>query len=192
MMLLKHRSNPCPRDRRRAFSLVEMLVVTALATVLMGVAISFVQGMMRCDRLTRDRGLHDERLFDLAEQLRADIRHAKDVQLSACDTLVVSSSQGEQATYELAKEGCRRVVAVGGQQSQIELFAIDGSETWSIQQSASGAAPLVLVTLDRAASDDSQIQLAPLLVQAQLGADLPELKKGAATSQADANSAGSR
>jgi type II secretory pathway pseudopilin PulG len=185
MMATKRKFCSLPHRRQRAaFTLIEMAVVTALSALLLGVVISLAQGLLRWDRMSVARGLHGEQLAELAELLRTDIRRGTDVLLSANGPLVVVSSTGEQIRYELGNEGCRRTIVPAGMLTpRTDLFAIGGAKSWRVEQSLTGRRLLILVTLERPAAEDPQTNLPPLLVQAELGADLVRIEKSTALPQ---------
>ena len=168
------------RDRA-AFTLVEMIVVITLSAIVFGIVVPLAQSLMRWDQISRTRGLHGEQLAELAELIRADIRHGTDASLEAGGSLVVTSSAGEPIRYELDNEGVRRVV-VGGRsaESRTDLLTIGGTQSWKIEKTATGRRPLILVTLERAPTEDPPT---PFLVQAELGADLPGLEQPQALPQ---------
>jgi prepilin-type N-terminal cleavage/methylation domain-containing protein len=171
---------------RAAFTLVEMMVVIALSAVVLGIVVSLAQGLMRWDQLSRTRGLQGEQLAELAELLRTDIRHGTDASLAAGGSLVVTSSEGEQIRYEPDNEGCRRTVAGGpSAEPRTDLLTIGGTQSWKIESTATGRRPLILVTLERAATEDPPTPPTPFLVQAELGADLVRLEQPQGLPQQD-------
>ena len=102
------------RPVRNGFSLVEMLVVVALSSLLMGVVVSLMLGLKQWDRLSRTNSTRNEQLLRLASTLRSDIRGGTDVLVSVEGPLVVMTASGEQLRYELGSEGCRRTVVAPG------------------------------------------------------------------------------
>ena len=95
-------------------TLVEVSVVAALSSILLGVVISFTVGLKQWDRRFREHGLHNEQAVRLSNCIRADIRQCDDVSLSAENVLVIAALDESQTRYELLPDGCRRVVKQSG------------------------------------------------------------------------------
>ncbi len=158
--------------KRRAFSLVEMLVVVALSTILLGVVMTLLQGLIKRDRGARNASLHSQQLAELAELLRTDIRRGTDVSLAGEEALIVQSSSGERIKYDLDSVSCQRTVSPAGPGKALtDRLAIGLATAWRVRRETSGNRPLVTVTLERIAAEDRQTPTAPLLVCAALGAD---------------------
>jgi hypothetical protein len=163
------------RDTRNALMLVEVMVVVTLTSIMMGVVISLMIGLQRWDQSFRDRAVQSEQLARLAESVRTDIRSGADVSLPAT-RILQTTGQGRGATrYELEAEGCRRIVELPeNQATRSEFFAVGPVTSWKLERGPIGRRPLIIVTLDRFAPDnDTAPRLAPLLIYAALGADLP-------------------
>ena len=159
--------------RRRGFSLVEMLVVVALSSLVLGTVIALIVELLNWDRRFRGRDVENDRLIELAEVLRADIRRATDVRADAEGQLIVVSPVGRQTRYELEPRGCSRIVeTTDAADGQRELFAIGPALQWNVTRNMSGRRPLVMVTLDRTDPESRAPRRVPLLVYGTLGADL--------------------
>ena len=102
------------RSARRGFSLVEMLVVIALSSLVLGLVISLMISLRDFDRLSSTKNTRNAQLLRLADTLRGDIRRGNDVSLSVEGPLVVMTASGEQLRYELGPDGCRRTVIKPG------------------------------------------------------------------------------
>ncbi len=161
------------RQRRTAMTIAEVAVVVAVTSILLGVATSLLVGLRDWDRNARQRGVQNDQLVRLAETMRTDIRHATEVSTPTDQTLLILSPGEKRIQYELAPEGCCRVVTLPNEAKPIaDLFAIGPATSWSLDADAPGARPLFVVTINRTSADNEQ-RAAPLLVQATLGADLP-------------------
>ena len=155
-------------------TLVEVSVVAALSSILLGVVISFTVGLKQWDRRFREHGLHNEQAVRLGNCLRADIRQARDVSLSAENVLVIAAPDESQSRYELLPDGCRRVVKHSGDapEKQVESFNIGAAKSWRLERGAPGRRPAMVVWLEGPIPDKSSIG-SILFVYAALGADLP-------------------
>jgi len=155
-------------------TLIEVSVVVALSSIVMGIVISLAIALQQSDRKLRWNGVHTERLTALAETLRTDIRAASDVSVSTEKTLVVASAGVGETRYELTAMGCRRIVADVSAEagSRRDFFAIDGAHSWIVERGTPGRRPLILVRMHYAKDEDGSERAAPLLVYAALGADL--------------------
>jgi hypothetical protein len=154
--------------------LLEVMVVAALTTVVMGVVISFMIALRQRDQSIRSFAVQCERQSELAEVLRTDIRQAADVTLPAETLLVVTAAGGGETRYELTATGCRRTVArPGRQQPGIDWFAVGPATSWTIDEGPPGSRPLLVVILKYTDSKShTGARQLPMLVYAALGADL--------------------
>jgi hypothetical protein len=158
-------------------TLVEVLVVVVLSSLVMGVVISFMVALQRSDRNMRSFPVRIERLSDLAEALRSDLRQAEAASLQSTMKLAINLGSGREINYELADRGCLRVVTAEGDSPQVrEFFAVGSAEKWQLERNAGGRRPLAMVTMNFAERDnESESRPAPLVVYAALGADLAEI-----------------
>lgn len=166
--------SPFRRRSRDGFSLVEMLVVIALSSLVMGVVVSLMIEFRQWDRLCRVKNTRNEQLLRLSSTLRSDIRRGNDVLLSVEGPLVVMTASGEQLRYELGPEGCRRTVVTRDDATpRDDLFAIGQASKWNVERQPTGRRPLVAVTIENAEKrrDPAAPRWLPFLVYATLGAD---------------------
>jgi prepilin-type N-terminal cleavage/methylation domain-containing protein len=166
------------RRSRDGFSLVEMLVVIALSSLVLGVVVSLMIELRQWDRLCRTTSTRNEQLLRLASTLRSDIRRGSDVLLSVEGPLVVMTASGEQLRYELGPEGCRRtVLARDAAAPRDDLFAIGKASKWNVERRPEGRRPLLAITIrvEPKRNDPTAPPLMPFLVYASLGADASTL-----------------
>jgi prepilin-type N-terminal cleavage/methylation domain-containing protein len=157
---------------RRAFTLVEIMTVVALTSILLSVAIAFLIGLQRFDAKLRDGDVHADRLAELAELIRTDIRQAYSVSLPTNQSLLIATSTGRQIQYDLTPEGCRRTMDdAGGATSTTDLYRIDPAESWTLETGPPGRRTLHVVRLYAKNETGEQPVRTKLLVQAALGAD---------------------
>jgi prepilin-type N-terminal cleavage/methylation domain-containing protein len=160
-------------DLRYAMTLVEIMVVVAISSVLLGVAISLVVGLQHWDRRFRDHALTGEHLARLSEAIRTDIRNASNVTLSVDTTLVVATHDRE-IRYELRPEGCLRVVKqLVGATERSELFTFGSAPSWELKRGTPGRRPIIIVSLQRPGAKETDSIVTLLMVYAAMGADLP-------------------
>jgi prepilin-type N-terminal cleavage/methylation domain-containing protein len=162
---------------RSAMTLIEVLVVVVLSSLVMSVVISFTVALQRSDRNMRSFAVRIERLGDLAEALRSDLRQAEETSLRSANQLAINLDGGGEIQYELADRGCLRVATTEGSFPPArEFFAVGAAEKWHLEREAGVRRPLAMVTLHFAERDkESESRPAPLVVYAALGADLPEV-----------------
>jgi hypothetical protein len=163
------------RDECCGITLIEILVVAALASIVMGVVVSVFVAILKQDRKVRRFAVEGERQFDLAESIRTDIRSASEVSLAAQTVLLIIAPNERETRYELTAGGCRRIVAKPGvDKPRVDFFAVGPAVAWSLKQGPSGRLPLYIASLHRrVASDKNQSPAMPFFVYAALGADLP-------------------
>jgi hypothetical protein len=130
-------------------------------------------GLRQWDRRFSGRAVECDRLVELAETLRADIRQAADVTAPAEGQLLVLQTDGTETRYELEPLGCtRKVESANAADRRTELFAIGAATAWDIERGTAGRRPLVRVTLERNDANSQAPRRAPLLVYGALGADV--------------------
>ena len=163
------------RDRRRAMFLAEVMVVVAISSILLGVVVTMLIGVRQWDRKFRNHGVHSDQLARLSSSIRADARRAADVTLPSANTLVVTAADKSQTRYELAADGCRRIIkrTVDGPDEQANLYTIGPSQSWTLERGAPGRLPTTIVSLTSPSSDKSVTDVVLLYVCAAVGADLP-------------------
>jgi prepilin-type N-terminal cleavage/methylation domain-containing protein len=161
--------------KRTAFTLIEILVVVALASIVMSVIVAMFVALIQKDRQVRLFGLHSERQGDLAETIRTDIRAAEDVSLVAQTVLLVEAPDERETRYELTAGGCKRIVSEPGMKNpSVDFYAIGPALGWSLQQGPSGQRPLYIASLHRSTEMEKHATVVPFFVYAALGADLPD------------------
>jgi prepilin-type N-terminal cleavage/methylation domain-containing protein len=172
----KRRRNCHNRSAERtAFTLIEILVVVALASIVMSVVVAMFVVLIQKDRQVRLFGLHSERQGDLAEMIRTDIRAGEDVSLVAQTVLLVEAPDERETRYELTAGGCKRIVSEPAREKpRVDFYAIGPAVGWSLQQGPSGQRPLYIAYLHRSTKMEKQSTVVPFFVYAALGADLPD------------------
>jgi hypothetical protein len=168
--------------KRNALSLVEVMLVVALTSILLGIVINFAFGLRHFDYKMRDNAVQSEQLAELAERIRGDARRATDVSLTRKEILVVSRPNNTRVRYELRPEGCQRIADNSADKHpRNELFAIGPSASWRIENSAPGRRRGIVVSLLGSQPDQSETAPTLLLLYATLGAELPASPDATAT-----------
>src|SRR6187549_2235471 len=87
--------------KRRAMSLVEVLVVATLVSILFSVIVTLAVHLRQWDRQVRAHSLHANQLANLAETLRADVRRATSVSQPDKKTVAIVGPDNREIRYEL-------------------------------------------------------------------------------------------
>lgn len=150
-------------------TLAEVTVAVAVTSILAGVAVSLLVGLRNSDRDMRRRNNQNQQLLRLAETMRADIRQAADVLQPTSDAIVLRAADEKLTRYELAPEGCRRIVTAPNDPTpRTDAFAVGPIASWTLAPGPPGRRPLFTVTLNRGDTDHEK---PPLVLHAAAGAD---------------------
>jgi type II secretory pathway pseudopilin PulG len=164
-------SNGC---RRRAMSLVEVMVSITLVAILLVTITMLAVRLRQWDRRVREHVLNGDQLANLAETMRADIRSAASVALQTKKIIVISGGVKPDIRYELQSDDCRRIVKMPGETSgNVETFAIGPGDSWKLEPGPPGRQPAYAITIIPIDSEKVLNRSIPLLVYAALGTDLP-------------------
>ena len=149
------------------------MVVVALSSILLGVAVSLAISLQQWDGRFRDRLVSSDQLAELAESIRSDIRAAANVSLPTKDSLVISAIDQSEIRYELRPDRCERIIRrAPGSEEKRSLFSI-AAAAWKIEHGTSGRRPTIIVSLERPDVDKSAVDSAHIVVYAAMGADSP-------------------
>lgn len=160
--------------RRRAMTLVELLVVTTLVSILMAVVGTLAVHLRQWDRHVRDHSQHGTQLTNVAEMIRADIRRATGVTRPEKKILAITAADGREIRYELQPDGCRRTIKSPGDKAvSTEIFAIGLANAWIVEPATPGRRPAYMVSLDRSDTDQATSQPVPFFVYAAIGSETP-------------------
>ncbi len=154
-------------------SIIEVLVVVALSTVVVGIVITVLTSLHRWDRRLGDGNARAAQVARLAEDIRADVRSATDVALAPDGELVLTSPNREPVRYTVVPQGCRRTAGEPGGGSSVELYRVGPGEAWTLGDGPPGRRRMIVVTLARPAAADRPERTVPVVVYAALGADRP-------------------
>ena len=86
--------------RRGGFSLLELTAVMAIGSVLMGVAVIMLGGLLRAERAARTHLNHESAACRLAEQFRRDVRSAVTIKHFSRRQWSLQLSPNEKIAYE--------------------------------------------------------------------------------------------
>jgi type II secretory pathway component PulJ len=106
---------------RRAYTLIEALLVISLMTLVLATIATLFQSVMRANRGVQEHRGAMTSIQRLASQLREDI-HAADSATTADDRLSIQQPQGETVTYTAADETINRTVESNGQVTHRDTF----------------------------------------------------------------------
>jgi prepilin-type N-terminal cleavage/methylation domain-containing protein len=161
------------QSRRGGFTLIEMLVVVTLSTILLGVVVSLLQGLLKRDQAARSGSQQIEQTFALAERIRDDVRRGVDVSLPAAQVLEIRLPGGRLSRYSLDSAGCRRtVMPVGAGKAYTDVYCAVHGDAWRIDRGDIGRWPLVSITLEQTSPGERPAAGPALSVAGALGADL--------------------
>lgn len=160
--------------RRAATTLIELLVVITLVSLLLSIVGTLAIRLRHWDRQMRDRSRYSDQLVKLSESMRTDIRRATSVTQPDKKTIAVTSSDHREIRYELAADGCRRLVKSSDKPGPAaETFAIGAAQSWKLDAAAEGRRPAYTIRLEHTDSNPADSTPAPFFVYAALGADTP-------------------
>ena len=157
---------------RRGVSLIEMLVVIAVSTVLLGVAVSVLNLLMRAERSGREHVNRTATVARLADQFRSDVRAA--LRPIAADGTAKNQWQfvlttDRAVTYRALPKEIERREQIGGKLVRQESYVLPADCSAEIivhTDSAPATASLVIAPSGLASSARREIRM-----DATLGAD---------------------
>jgi len=164
--------------RRRAYSLVEMLVVIATGTAMMGVALGLLHMLMRMEQDSLNEVSQQGELDRLADQFRRDVH--------AADRFAVPSAPGKEDSppawqlaleadhvveYRAEQEELIRLERKGDQVLRGDSFLPPAGTTVSIDLVGEAAPGIVSLRIARDASQPPSSIGPGLRVDAELGKD---------------------
>jgi type II secretory pathway pseudopilin PulG len=165
--------------RQNGFSLFESLASLTIAILLYGVIATFAQGFMRWDRVIVRRISDIEQWRRLSEDLRLDVRRAREVLLTNNQQLLILMPDSAQIRYELSLHGCSRTRAArDGSVLARERYALSNTQFWSLDVDRTGRLPLFSATLHLSANAGAGVPRSNHILAA-MGADLDTRHRGA-------------
>ena len=118
--------------RRRGLSLVEMMVVIAIGSAIIGLVGVCLQGLYRAERRTRQQMTQREALTQLGLRFRSDAHEAARVERTepakpgGAVRLVLTAQDGRTVTYQADGGQVERTVERGGQVVHHDAFRLPG------------------------------------------------------------------
>jgi len=156
--------------RRGGFSLLELTAVVVIGSVLMGVAVIMLGGLLRAERAARTHLNHESAACRLAEQFRRDVRSAVTIKHFGQRQWWLQLSPNESITYEslpgeLIRRHCKNDTVVGQESFNLrpETTAAAKLEEGS-DNGTNGGRSIVVLTITGAGERS-------IPVEAVLGAD---------------------
>ncbi len=90
------------QNHRFGYTLIEMLLSITVATVLLGINVGWIHQTMKFASATKQRQRQQQSLTRLAWEFREDVRAGKSIAMVGDDQLVITSIDGDQATYTIS------------------------------------------------------------------------------------------
>jgi type II secretory pathway pseudopilin PulG len=119
------------RPQRRGFSLVEMLAVMVSVTIIIGLCVTSLQGLMQTDRSSRREGVERATLATLAATFRADVVGATGHEVApspfvaGLEKLTLARADGGSVAYAAAPgELVRTARDPGAEAPRVETFPL--------------------------------------------------------------------
>jgi type II secretory pathway pseudopilin PulG len=140
------------KSRRRAYTLVECLVVVILVAATLGTVTLTLHALYRADRHLRDALTHDRDLDRFIAQLRSDTHQAVSATVDeppeetiAGAGLVLSFAGNQTIQYTIRSQHIERVVRGKDTVQHRETFPLPALSGWQVR--AGGASPVVSLVL---------------------------------------------
>lgn len=137
------------RSNRRAFTLVEMMVVISVGSVLMGLALGMVHRTMRAESTVRTHARVERTAARLSRQFRHDIHEAESVlldQQSDVPLLQLILPDQRPITYRIESSSLLRQQQHSDEQTHRELFSFP--DNYSLQFAELSKPPRATLTLE--------------------------------------------
>ena len=176
---------------RAGWTLVELMVVMSISVVITSIAVTLFVSLLHQQRSTAGRHHHQEALYRLAEQFRADVRAAATVtkepfEMEGQDAvvqLVCRLPAGQTVRYAMVNGRLRRLGPGSVDQDARETYALcDGSVvSWSVDESNESATAALIVEYPIAGEGSIRRRL-PIV--ARVGRDLRTMDNGSAAEPA--------
>jgi type II secretory pathway pseudopilin PulG len=165
-------------------SLIEIMVATALMSILLGVAASLAVSLQQWDRRFRTTAVRLDDQARLAEVVRSDVRSADHVSVPKKGTFILASHNQRQIRYNFRPDGCERTVASAKNATEShEEFTIGMNGSWQVETDATGRQPAVVVSFDDSPTTGKGIWSSNMYVYATLGADIMDKSKSETSDQ---------
>jgi prepilin-type N-terminal cleavage/methylation domain-containing protein len=153
---------------RRAFTLIEMLVVLTVGSAAIGIAISALFALMRTERVGRERIPQVSVLSQLAEQYRNDAHSAR--QTTIDDTTVQQHfdlADGRSATYCVGTDAVERLERSADKKIRRETYFLpEGTvATFTVDSKSTPSVASILMASNPDAATKRTWQIAAILGQ---------------------------
>ena len=157
------------RLRRRASSLVEVLVVISLTGLMFGVVVTTLASLLRHQQATRTRVAERSEIIRLTDALRSDLRRGAQLSQPNPMTLEVVPTTGFKVRYEISGDKClRQVVPDWWGRPRHEGFTIGPVSGIRLVEEQEGDMTSRTLWIDRAADDVTGVGQPPIRIVAAL------------------------
>jgi prepilin-type N-terminal cleavage/methylation domain-containing protein len=156
---------------RRGFTLIEIIVAIAVATVVLAAAVALLHALLRADAAHRDAMQRSAAVDRLTQQFRDDVHAAVRV-AGASPDWQFDLPGGRSVAYQMTADGIVRIEKAGQAVAGRESFSLPAGAVARIETAMRGGATLVRLTVVPAAGDDAQsVSAAPYRIDAVMAAD---------------------
>lgn len=162
---MKHPS----RAARRGETIITLLAVIAVASVLMGLAMTILVMAIQTERLTRQQLRDTAMLARLARQFRDDVHRAGAVEASAgSEPAWTFPMPGDaKVVYSAVPGAVVRTAWRGGKTAERESFALTRQSQWRIEGGAEGG--IVRLIVERSGETGALAPGTQMCLEADLG-----------------------
>jgi prepilin-type N-terminal cleavage/methylation domain-containing protein len=168
-----------PKNRRRGWTLVELLVVSAVLTLLLAIVASATHTMYRSQRSTRRDVTSRRILTRLSLQLRQDVHAARQAEVEPSDgdeqaariTLERAPRQTIQYVFHGDRGEIERIVLAGESQAARDTFPLPPNSSATFKVVGEPTSHVVVLTIQQLVVGQPDAGERTLQTQAALGLD---------------------
>ena len=158
-------------NRRRGYSLVEVIVVMATASVLLGLTVTLLYTLFRAERGGRDQVRHYTALGRLAEQFRRDVHAATAADAIENQEWEFSLSDNRTVTYRMEPGRVIRLEQAGEASPRRESFALPPGMTAAVEIDTDAEPTFARLVIVPAPAGPERPRGRPMQIDAMLGRD---------------------
>lgn len=125
-----------PLTRRRAVSLIELMIVMSLSSTLLFIAVAWIHQSMKLASTMRSRTDHHATLLHLSRQLRDDVQHGQSMRMEDETQLVIAMASGGSVVYTIIPAGVSRQVNEADRVTAGERYSLNSplSARWDASE----------------------------------------------------------
>ncbi len=124
--MIRHCTDIEPRARGRSggYSLIELVVVLAVSSTLLVVAVGWIHQSMKFGALVRARQTHHQSLLRLASLLRGDVNRGQVMSIDGAGQLSITTDTSSRIRYTITPTALRRQIIEGDRVSSQDTFTV--------------------------------------------------------------------